>query len=110
MKVNWLPQGVAYSTKDVLNFLMKERNFTKEQMLDFLKHLPDYNNPFLFTNMRTIVDKIKKAIKENKVIYIFGDYDSDGVDATYILYMALSYLDDDLLNDYCKIKNKMRGV
>ena len=47
MKVNWLPQGVAYSAKDVLNFLMKERNFTKEQMLDFLKNLPDYNDPFL---------------------------------------------------------------
>ena len=32
-----------------------------------------------------------------------------GVDEDTIK-MALSYLDDDLLNDYCKIKNKMRGV
>lgn len=105
MKVNWLPQGVAYSIKDVLNFLMKERHFTKEQMLDFLKNLPNYNNPFSFTNMKAIVDKIKKAIKENKVIYIFGDYDSDGVDATYILYMALSYLN---ANVYYKLPHRLK--
>ena len=101
----WNTQGIANSTSDILNFIMKERNFTKQQMLDYLKNIPDYNDAMLFKDMDKIVCKIKNAIKNNKKICIFGDYDSDGVNATYILYRALKFLD---ANVYYKLPHRLK--
>ncbi len=43
-------------------------------------------NPFLLRNMQAVVDKIKYYISENKSILIMGDYDTDGISASAILY------------------------
>ncbi len=61
------------------------------------KALQDYLNPsidqlrdpFLFKDMAKVVDKIKTAIKLKKKIIIVGDYDTDGICATAILYIYL---------------------
>ena len=101
----WNTQGTAKTVSEILNYIMKERNFTKQQMLDYLKNIPPYNNAMLFKNMDKIIFKIKKAIKEDKKIYIFGDYDSDGVNATYILYRALKFLG---ANVYYKLPHRLK--
>ena len=59
----WNTQGTAKTVSEILNYIMKERNFTKQQMLDYLKNIPPYNNAMLFKNMDKIIFKIKKAIK-----------------------------------------------
>ncbi len=51
-----------------------------------LKHLPD---PFLFKDMKKAVARIHKAIVNNELIAIYGDYDVDGVTSTSIIYLFL---------------------
>lgn len=49
-----------------------------------LEYLRD---PFLMKDMDKAVKRIKKAIENNDNIYIYGDYDVDGVSSTSILYI-----------------------
>ena len=49
-----------------------------------LEYLGD---PFLMKDMDKAVKRIKKAIENNENIYIYGDYDVDGVSSTSILYI-----------------------
>jgi len=48
-----------------------------------INHLKD---PFLFKDMAQTVNRIKKAIENNEKIWIFGDYDVDGITSIAILY------------------------
>ena len=47
-------------------------------------------DPFLFRDMAKAVQRIQQAITNGEKIYIYGDYDADGIMATCILYQALS--------------------
>ncbi|WP_434797563.1 single-stranded-DNA-specific exonuclease RecJ [Terrisporobacter vanillatitrophus] len=49
-----------------------------------LKYLRD---PFLMKDMKKATERIKKAIENKERIYIYGDYDVDGVSSTSILYI-----------------------
>lgn len=68
--------------------LLYSRGINTEQALrDYLNpSLKQLNNPFLFENMALVVDKIKTHIANNSSILIYGDYDVDGITATYTLY------------------------
>ena len=45
-----------------------------------------------FDNMDECVDLIKKAVSQNKKIFIYGDYDADGIMSVSILVKMFSYL------------------
>ena len=49
----------------------------------------DLRDAKLFTDIDKIVEKLKNAIKNNKKILIYGDYDADGICASTILYLFL---------------------
>jgi single-stranded-DNA-specific exonuclease len=49
----------------------------------------DVHDPFLFREMKKTVERIFKAVDEKEKIYIYSDYDADGVPAGVILYFAL---------------------
>ena len=49
------------------------------------KSLSDLYDPFLLKDMKPAVERIETAIEENEKIAVYGDYDADGVTATYIL-------------------------
>lgn len=51
-----------------------------------LDHLHD---PFLMTDMREAVDRLKKATDSNEKILIYGDYDVDGTTAVALVYSYL---------------------
>ncbi|MCB5260829.1 MAG: single-stranded-DNA-specific exonuclease RecJ [Candidatus Cloacimonetes bacterium] len=51
-----------------------------------LEHLAD---PFLFEDMEIAVNRILKAVENNELITIYGDYDVDGTTATSLLYLGL---------------------
>jgi single-stranded-DNA-specific exonuclease len=46
-------------------------------------------NPFLMEGMHEAVSRIKKAIDKKEKILIHGDYDTDGVTATVLLFFTL---------------------
>lgn len=47
------------------------------------------SDPFLMSDMKSIVDVIQRALDEDKKIVVFGDYDCDGTAATAMLYSYL---------------------
>ena len=92
MGFRWKIQGKANNMKDILNYIIKERNLTKEQMVNLIKNNVKFHDPFLFEDMQAIVNRINLAIQNNEKIIIIGDYDCDGVTSTYTLYIGLKYL------------------
>lgn len=55
-----------------------------------LEYLRD---PFLMKDMKKATERIKKAIENKEKIYIYGDYDVDGVSSTSILYIYFKSID-----------------
>ncbi|MGL5124025.1 MAG: single-stranded-DNA-specific exonuclease RecJ [Fusobacteriaceae bacterium] len=76
---------------EVLNIL-KNREITKEKdIFNFLNPLLDnIGDPFSFIDMEKSVLRILTAIKNNEVIWIYGDYDVDGITSTSLCYLALT--------------------
>jgi single-stranded-DNA-specific exonuclease len=58
-----------------------------------LSHLHD---PWLLTDMRPAVDRIRKAIAGRERIVVHGDYDADGITSTAMLRRALEVLGADV--------------
>lgn len=50
-------------------------------------------SPFLMKDMKKATERIKKAIENKERIYIYGDYDVDGVSSTSILYIYFKSID-----------------
>ncbi len=73
-------------TEPVAELLVCRNIKTDAEIQKFLNpSLNDLHNPMLLDDMPEAVLKIKEAIKNNKRILIFGDYDVDGISASYIL-------------------------
>ncbi|GIK55366.1 MAG: single-stranded-DNA-specific exonuclease RecJ [Chloroflexi bacterium] len=49
-------------------------------------------DPFLLADMDTAVTRIQRAIENDETIYVYGDFDADGVTATVLLTQALRSL------------------
>lgn len=63
---------------------------TKEECLKFLNpKLEDLHDPFLLEDMDKAVKRIIKAIKNKENIWIYGDYDVDGVTSTSLMILFL---------------------
>lgn len=65
-------------------------NFDKEKYLN--PSLLSLRDAKKFKNIDAAVEKINRAISENKRILVYGDYDSDGICASTILYLHLKKL------------------
>lgn len=69
----------------ILN-LIKERGIGEWELDEFLSPKPQKSyDPFLMLNMDRAVEKIERALAEDKRICIYGDYDADGVTATSLM-------------------------
>lgn len=54
-----------------------------------------FYNPFLLNDMEQAVKRLDKAISNREKVAVYGDYDVDGITATYIMYDYLkTYLPD----------------
>ncbi|MRG88256.1 single-stranded-DNA-specific exonuclease RecJ [Salinibacillus xinjiangensis] len=51
--------------------------------------LEDLHDPFLFSDMKKVKDRVERAIEANERILVFGDYDADGVTSTTLLVESL---------------------
>lgn len=75
--------------------LLYHRGLTEEKEINQFLH-PDYVNdlhdPFLFSQMKEAVARIKSAVENNEKITIHGDYDADGLGGSVVLYTTLKHL------------------
>ncbi len=56
----------------------------------FLKTSADaLHDPYLFTNMKAVVERIVTAIRRGEKMTVYGDYDVDGITATALLMKVL---------------------
>ncbi len=76
------------------------RNRALETDIQFQQFLyggwEDLHNPALMKGMEQAGSIIHDKVKDNKPIRIIGDYDIDGVNATYILYRGLNRVGADV--------------
>lgn len=69
------------------NYLFHLGYDNREKVCNYLNpNIGSFYDPFLFPDMKKIVDRINLAIKGKERILIFGDYDADGIGSTAILY------------------------
>ena len=86
--------GVKNKTID----LLVQRGIVNYDMAKkyFRPKLDDLHSPFLMKNMSLAVEILKKNIKTNKNILIYGDYDVDGTTSISILYLFLKKITNNL--------------
>ncbi len=56
----------------------------------------DFHDPYLLVDMEKAVDRILSAVDNKEKIYIYGDYDVDGVTSVSMLYLYLTSLGADV--------------
>ena len=75
------------STDELIKEMLEKRGYeSRNQIEKFIN--PDYSdfrNPFDFENMEAIVNKIISARENKEKIFIYGDYDVDGISGTAFL-------------------------
>lgn len=64
----------------------------KKARLFLRAHLSQLPSPFLLPDMDKALNLIEKAIDEEALILIYGDYDVDGITGTVLLYQLLKSL------------------
>lgn len=69
--------------------ILKNRDIITDKDAEiFMNPSLDYlRDPFLMKDMQKAVDRINEAINNNDRIFIYGDYDVDGVSSTSILFL-----------------------
>lgn len=74
--------------------LLKNRGISKKgEIKDFFEfNYEDLTDPLNISNMEKAVDRIAKAKEKKEKIFIFGDYDADGVTATALIFETLENL------------------
>lgn len=83
--------GETYGVDPVIARIVRNRDVTEPEELDAYFH-PDLHclhDPKLLKGAEEAADLLARKIREKKKIRIIGDYDIDGVFATYILYHGL---------------------
>lgn len=59
------------------------------QVVEYFRGNEEFEDPFLTTDMNEAVDTINHFVDSGELICIYGDYDCDGITATYVLYTYL---------------------
>lgn len=78
--------GKKIKSQELVERILEKRNLIKSNMEKFLNpELLDFKNPFDFENMDKIIDKIIEVHQIAGRIFIYGDYDVDGISGTSFL-------------------------
>lgn len=95
--------GIAekYQISPIIARLMRNRDVIGDDAIDFYLNgtVEDLYDGLLMKDMDRAVDILKEKIEEGKKIRVIGDYDIDGVNATYILQQGLAELGADVDTD-----------
>ena len=95
--------GIAekYQISPIIARLMRNRDVIGDEAIDFYLNgtVEDLYDGLLMKDMDRAGDILKEKIEEGKKIRVIGDYDIDGVNATYILQQGLAGLGADVDTD-----------
>lgn len=80
----------------VASILVNRGHTTYEDAMQFLTLEDSFASPFDIKDMNKACERIKLAIDNFEKIYIYGDYDCDGVTSTAVLYTYLSSIGADV--------------
>lgn len=71
--------------------LLRNRGLTDAEEIDkFLRpQYDDLHSPFLFRDMKKLVARVRQARDNQETVCVYGDYDSDGVCSSVLLFEAL---------------------
>lgn len=76
--------------KPVAELMIKKGIYSKDDIeLFFNGSLKSLRNPFDIKDMEKAAERIAKAVMNHESIFIYGDYDVDGVTATALMYIFL---------------------
>lgn len=67
-----------------------------EDAVSFLTPEDYFSSPFDMKDMRKATERILKAVDDYEKIYIYGDYDCDGITSTAVLYTYLNSMGADV--------------
>lgn len=92
--------------KELENILLLNRGLVEKKSVDeFINpETKDLRDPFKFEKMNEIIDIILARKKKNEKIYIYGDYDVDGITAAVFLVKVFKNIG---INASCYIPNRM---
>ncbi len=79
----------------VVRQLLWNRELRERDAIDqFLnpEYAKDLHDPFLFKDMEKVVTRLTRAIQDKEKIFVYGDYDADGVTGSVILQSTLNAL------------------
>ena len=93
--------GEKYHISPILVRLIRNRDIIGDEAVDFYLNgtIADLYDGMLMQDMDKAVEILSEKIREEKRIRVIGDYDIDGVNATYILQQGLSELGADVDTD-----------
>lgn len=93
--------GEKYHISPILARLIRNRDIIGDEAVDFYLNgtIADLYDGMLMKDMDRAVEILSEKIREEKRIRVIGDYDIDGVNATYILQQGLSELGADVDTD-----------
>lgn len=90
-----------YHISPILARLIRNRDIVGEKEIDFYLNgtIADLYDGMLMKDMDKAVEILSEKLREGAAIRVIGDYDIDGVNATYILQEGLSKLGADVDTD-----------
>lgn len=99
-------KAVQWKKSKILTTLLLNRGFSDEKSVnEFISpKISDFRDPFKFEKMASVVEKILEKREKNEKIFIYGDYDVDGITAVVFLVKVFSEIGIDV--DYY-IPNRM---
>ena len=106
IKINNIPVD-----KDILKILFSRGIKSPGEIRDFLNpKLENLQNPNKLYDVEKSVKIIREAIRKNINIWIYGDYDVDGLTSTAVLYLALKELGAENVSYYIPIRDEGYGL
>jgi len=106
IKINNIPVD-----KDILKILFSRGIKSPGEIRDFLNpKLENLQNPNKLYDVEKAVKIIREAIQKNKNIWIYGDYDVDGITSTAVLYLVLKELGAENVSYYIPIRDEGYGL
>ena len=87
-----------FNIHPILARLIRNRDVVGDENIERYLHgtIADLHDGMLMKDMDKAIDILLEKIREEKKIRVIGDYDIDGINATYILLEGLKYLGADV--------------